>query len=1351
MSYSAVRKRRRQRLAIIGAVALVLVGLVVVQYVRVKNKPAAPTAQVNDERRAAGLAAFAAGDNDEAIAQLTDYVDDNPKDDEALYSLAVAHRRQASLGTHHLVAAANHYRAALNANPQRLEVTRGLLELLIDSPAGVEQEILKLADRLAGDAENDELALRARVFALRGLERIDDATEAADGFLAAYPLDVAMHRRALDLLKAQGNPASMLLERTETLRGDHPGEPQPMLVEAYARILDDDREAAIGWLERAGQPSPPNADFVAQTVKVMDQAEQYAQVPGYLSRVAQIDPALVDFEELARRLFESGLVLEAHEAALQVKDPSLALRSLDVIALLRLGRDQQVAEGIAQLRALSGKTAAATAAWLEVCVSKNPKSDQIIQAGRAAIEAGVRNPYLDLMLAEAYETAGQLTSAQDLYLTALARRPSWAAPCLKLAELTLQQGDAANASRYALAAVRRQPESLSARVRLAETLGSEPGRLDRRQTRELFTLIDQIQGVVPGEPRTLELKINLLSQTGDRVGANQAARDAITLDPPLGEEALLSLIDTTRRNGLETEQELQQAYIQRFGQTLEITMLKAAQLADLGDAETALAAYDAATPPGNPINWRVNRALLLERLGRPEAAAAWIAVGDGLPDNILVQQNALESLSAWNDRPFIDRTIKRLRKLTGDEATIWRVQRARWLLSGENPKANAAEVETLLADVTLSSTALRMRALAQRLGGNETRAIDLLQEAIFVSPDDVDAALDLAGLKQAVGEEQAALDLLQSAAAKPGLSDGQLRTATALLLSLNQPTRAVTMLERLIQNGRADARDLLMLARLYRQTQQTSKAVGLVEKLLKTPAPETIALAADLYASQGQLDRARAVLGRLDELNIPAEDAANIRAAFLVEHGEPEQAEAAFVAATEAAPADAEAWRRLIAYQLRSQKPTEAIASARRGLRALPSDGGLLALVANAGPIERLSADAGAASFALTLLRDDDNRRVAADVLNLLDRNAAQPDRMKLADDLQKTADANPDFETLQVVTVTAQLAAGRYQAALDRANGLVDAFPESVRAARLTAEAWASIGRWREALLAAERWAQRGPNDRAEADTLIARTHRQLGRAGQAVATLEPYRGQIESQPLLRPEMTKQWALALAGNGQSRDARAILEPRLGEGLTWRMAMLDAAVLSVAATRQAGQWLESVQAAIPDDSWDERAALAQAWWTLGQRDSFGPYLDRGREQAKALSQIPAASAELWYFLGTIGEADGDLGVAEKAYRRAIELDPETIFARNNLAMVLAEYGGDLNEAVGLAKRVVESRPEDPNFHDTLAFVLLQAGRLDEAEEAIRVAMELDPSNSEWRVRLEEINARRTNVNAAGVE
>lgn len=1351
MSYSAIRKRRRQRLALIGGVVLVLAGLVVVQYLRVKDKQNTPVAEMPDERRDEGLAAFEAGDHAEAIEKLSAYVEENPENASALYALAVAHRRQAHLGTDQLVASVDRYRQVLSADPQRTDARRELLELLIESPAGVAPEILRLSERLSRDNPRDELALRARVVALAGMERIDAAIEAADEFLAAYPLDVAIHCQGLDLLEEQGNPPRVLLDRTAALRDAHPGDVRTLLVEAYARLLVDDREAALGWLERSEQSAPPDAAFVAQKVLVMDRAELYPAVTEYLGRIAAVDTSLVDMEELARRRFESGLVLEAHEAALQADEPSLVLLSLDAIALLRLGRTQQVEDAIAEMRKLPGKPAAATAAWLAVCASDKPKGDQIISAGRAAQEAGVRNPYLDLMLAEAYQNAGQLTAAQAMYRSALARRPSWAAPCLKLAELTLQQGDPARASRYALAAVRRQPESLDARVQLAEALGAAPARLEKRQLDELYAVIDQIQTAVPGESRTLNLKINLLSQSGDRARANEAARGALALDPPLLEDALLTLIDTARRNGLEVEEQLQQAYVKRFGQTLQITMLQATQLAERGDPVAALAAYDAAAPPGNPINWRVNRALLLERLGRPEAAAAWVAVGDALPDNLLVQQNVLESVSAWSDRAFVDRTISRLRAITGDEATGWRVQRARWLLAGENPEADAEQVETLLADVTQSSTALRMRALAQRLRGDDTRAETLLQEAIFVAPDDVDATLDLAMLKQSLGEDGAALDLTQSASAKPELTDSQLRTAAALLVPLGQPARAAAVLERLRETGRAGTTDLSALARLYQQIRQTSRALGLVDKLMETPTAETLALAADLYASAGQREDAEAVLEQLDALGMSAAEAANIRAAFRVAHGTPEQAEAAFVAATQASPADAETWRRLVAFQLRTQRASAALASARRGLQAVPADAGLISVVGNAGPIERLADDPSAASFALTLLYDDENRRTAADVLNLLDQKASRPDRAALADQLEAVADRHSEFETLQVVAVTSQLAAGRYQSALDRANTVMAAFPESARAARLAAEAWASIGRWREALIAAETWAQRGPSDRTEADTLIARAHRQLGRANQAVAALEPYRAQIESQPLLRPEMTRQWAMALAATGQSRGARAVLEPRLSEGTKWRMSMLDAAVLSVPATRLAGEWLEAVQAAIPSDSWDERAALAQAWWTLGRRDSYGPFLDRGREQAKALSETPAASAELWHFLGTIAEADGDLGVAETAYRRAIELDPDTVFARNNLAMVLAEYGGDLNEAVGLANRVIEARPEDPNFHDTLAFVLMQAGRLDEAEEAIRVAMDLDPSNPTWRVRLEEIRSRRSDGDAALVE
>ncbi|MEL7088178.1 MAG: hypothetical protein AAGL98_07000, partial [Planctomycetota bacterium] len=273
MSYSAVRKRRRQRLSIIGGVVFVVAGLIAVQYVRVQNRPPAPAPEANSAQREEGLTAFAAGDNVIAIEKLTAYVEDNPGNAEALHTLATAHRRLGHVDPKRLVSAVNYYRAALEADTQRLETVRELLSLLIESPSGVEQEILRLADRLVRADAQDKTALRGRVVAQRRLQRTDDAIDAARAFLDVYPVDVAMHRRLLDLLDEQRNPPEVLLRHTEDFRNAYPGDAAPMLVEAYARLLVDDREAALGWLARAEAATPPDAAFVAEKVAVMDRAE----------------------------------------------------------------------------------------------------------------------------------------------------------------------------------------------------------------------------------------------------------------------------------------------------------------------------------------------------------------------------------------------------------------------------------------------------------------------------------------------------------------------------------------------------------------------------------------------------------------------------------------------------------------------------------------------------------------------------------------------------------------------------------------------------------------------------------------------------------------------------------------------------------------------------------------------------------------------------------------------------------------------------------------------------------------------------------------------------------------------
>ncbi len=1343
----AESKRRRRRLALIGGVFFILVAGVMGRYLMVRGNDTT----IVDSRRVAGLEAYAQGDHAEAVAQLTPYVATYDRDAEALYALANARRQLVEPDGRHLLDAVTHYRQLLRTDPGNLDAASELLSIFMQYPEGVESEALKLADRLLEAKPGDPTALRSRAVCLARVGDPGEAFAAAEAYLELLPTDVQLQRIALDLLKRQSQPPAALLTRTQALREAHRDDPRFELVEAYAHLLNDDRAAALPWLDRAAQRPPTDRDFILQLVQLMDAAGRFPKVLAYLEKAVspQSDPVLV--WELARRRFEAGHLEEAHAAVRSLsEDRSLAMHTLEVIALTRLGRLEEARAALDHIDMLPGSASEAARSILRLALVDPGSPQRVIDAGLNADAVGLRDPYLDALIAQAYGSLGKTEQAVARYELALKQRPSWAGPCLGLAQLLLERGEHTRATAYAVAATQRRPESASAFILTALAAGADPASLDQTRTRDLLALIDRIQDAIPGEPRTLVLRVSVLAERGRHDEAVAAARAASELDPPLAAEGLLQLADTSRRYDLGLEDQLQQLYIRRHGQTPQIAMVHAMGLAEDGGADAAVAAYDAAAPSGLTAEWAINRALLIERLGRDDATTAWTAVGEGFPHNAQVQRRILRSGAAWQDRAFIARTIDRLREVSGDDDPTWRTERARLLLSGDEAAARAREADQLL-DAALTKTpddpaALLLRAAGQRLLDRPRQAAALLERAIAQTPDDPNARLELATIQLNIGERANALTTVRGVLTFDSLSADHLRLAAHLLIDLEARGRATAAFERLVKDGRATPHDHLALAQLYRQADRPDEALALLEDALRDPTPLAIAFAADLYARTGRTGDARRVLSLLDGEGIPAADAAAVRAAHAASHGSTAEAEAAYAAATELDPADARAWRRLVGYQFRTGRAAQALDTTDRALAQVPDDAGLAAIKAHADTIARLAPESGLTWLWLAMLEESAHRDAAITAMRTIDqaRSAGQP-FARIADVLAEQADAHPDFEGLQIIAVTAFLSANQPRAAVERAADAMTRFPASPRSAQLAAEAWAAINRWSEALLAAEAWAQRTPGDRVDAHLLAALAHRQLGRPDAAVALLETHRDRLTNAPLENPELTRAYALALAAAHKPSRAREVLEPLLPEGAFWRLAWLDVVVAGVTETAEAGRWLETVtplmsEAGVGDFA--QRVALAQAWWAVGVRDSFPSFMERARQMGGELAAHPRADASLWFFVGTMAEVSNDPAAAAEAYRKTLELDPSATPASNNLAMVLAADDTTVAEAVELARRAVAAQPAEPNYQDTLAFVLTRWGDLEGAEAAIREAIALDPGNPQWQRRLSEITSQR---------
>jgi tetratricopeptide (TPR) repeat protein/WD40 repeat protein len=102
-------------------------------------------------------------------------------------------------------------------------------------------------------------------------------------------------------------------------------------------------------------------------------------------------------------------------------------------------------------------------------------------------------------------------------------------------------------------------------------------------------------------------------------------------------------------------------------------------------------------------------------------------------------------------------------------------------------------------------------------------------------------------------------------------------------------------------------------------------------------------------------------------------------------------------------------------------------------------------------------------------------------------------------------------------------------------------------------------------------------------------------------------------------------------------------------------------------------------------------------------------------------------AAIYNDLGFVLERQGLPEDAAKAYRKALELDPESASAHYNLGAFLAR-SGEYEEAEGHFRAALTKNPNTQTYTG-LGIVQLQQGRADEAIGSLRAAIDADPKNA----------------------
>jgi Flp pilus assembly protein TadD len=109
--------------------------------------------------------------------------------------------------------------------------------------------------------------------------------------------------------------------------------------------------------------------------------------------------------------------------------------------------------------------------------------------------------------------------------------------------------------------------------------------------------------------------------------------------------------------------------------------------------------------------------------------------------------------------------------------------------------------------------------------------------------------------------------------------------------------------------------------------------------------------------------------------------------------------------------------------------------------------------------------------------------------------------------------------------------------------------------------------------------------------------------------------------------------------------------------------------------------------------------------------------------------------------------DWDWSGADKAYKRALELEPGNATVVRGAAFLAATLGR-FEEAIRLLRRAVELDPLSVRAHSNLGLHLWYAGRLDEAEMAYRKALELSPEYPVAHLGLGRVYLTRSQPQAA---
>jgi tetratricopeptide (TPR) repeat protein len=118
------------------------------------------------------------------------------------------------------------------------------------------------------------------------------------------------------------------------------------------------------------------------------------------------------------------------------------------------------------------------------------------------------------------------------------------------------------------------------------------------------------------------------------------------------------------------------------------------------------------------------------------------------------------------------------------------------------------------------------------------------------------------------------------------------------------------------------------------------------------------------------------------------------------------------------------------------------------------------------------------------------------------------------------------------------------------------------------------------------------------------------------------------------------------------------------------------------------------------------------------------------EYQKIIARRPESGAFSYTVIGMLEYQRQNIDAAIENYRKALEKDPNAVYAANNLAWIYADTGkGNIDEAIRLAQGVVQKYPNVAGYIDTLGWVYYKKNLHPAAVEQFRKAVSINEAQA----------------------